>query len=239
MRKERWDRLENQLLVAALLVLFVASIVTAILQVDPGWQTPLIFLALFAILRIVIPVDEIHGHVKYLRDVAGLSVQTYPTVSAFYADLRHALDEATSSVDLTHIRQQPAGDFTGSQPSEYFQQVLAWAQAGEGRLVRRVICIPNAKMWAWAEELAEHTRDFPRYEVRVVQWSLDVPAINMAIMDGRALFLAVTGETVERTRGVGIEDAQCAQNFLEYFNTLWRVGVPLERFLTAHAKPEA
>ena len=236
MNRHFWDRLESRLLVLVLFVLLGASVITAALKIDASWQTPLIFLALLAILRLVTPVDEIHADVRYLRDVAGLSVQTYPTVDTFYADLRHAVDEAGMTLDLTHIRDQPPSDFTGSQPSEYFKQVLRFAETGEGRLVRRIISVRNDEMRVWAEDLDLHTRELRRYQIRVVDWSIAAPAVNMAIVDTRAAFLAVTGETIERTRGIAVEDERVAQYFVEYYNTLWRDAVPLHEFLEHHAR---
>jgi hypothetical protein len=198
---------------------------------------PLIFLALMAILRIVVPVDEIHEDVKYLRNVAGLSVQTYPTVDLFYRDLRHAVDEATASLDLTHVRDQPPSDFEGSEPSDYFSQVINWVIADASRSVRRVIAVRNDRMLDWAKQLYSETSHCTRYQVRVIDWSIAAPAINLAIVDKRVAFLAITGESIERTRGLGVEDDRVAGYFSDYFNSLWHEGRPLETFLKDSVEP--
>lgn len=230
MKAESMKRIEDRLLVAAIFVLLLVSIAGAVLKIDPAWQSPLIVTALLAILRIVTPVDEIAANVKYLRELAGTAVQTYSTVDAYYSDLLHAMSKATASLDLTHIRDQPPSDFIGSHPGEYFKHVRDWVSSTDGRYVRRIIAVRNPKMRAWAEELARQTKDLP-YKVRVIDWSVDVPAINMTIVDGRALFLAVTGEVLERTRGLAIEDERVAEAFTEYYNTLWRSAEPLDDYL--------
>jgi hypothetical protein len=230
-KSRKIQELENRLLLFALIVLLGASVATAALHVNAAWQSPLIFLALIAILRLVVPVDEIHEDVKYLRGVAGLSVQTYPTVEAFYIDLRHAVNEAELSLDLTHIRNQSPVEFVGREPSEYFREVLDWVSTNESRAVRRIIAVRNHEMLIWAQQLAVETEQFARYRVHVIDWSIESPAINLALVDSRVAFLAVTGETVERTRGIAIEDEHVATYFVEYFNNLWREAKPLKDFL--------
>lgn len=231
MKSRRIQELENRVLYAALVVLLGASIASAALHVNAAWQSPLIFLALLAILRLVTPVDEIHQDVKYLRDLAGLSVQTYPTVDAYYIDLRHAVNEATVSLDLTHIRNQAPPEFVGREPSEYFKQVRDWVGASDSRSIRRIISIKNAEMLTWAKQLAEEIEGIPRYRVSVLDWSIESPAINLAIVDQRVVFMAITGETIERTRGIAVEDEHVAAYFVEYYNTLWREAQPLQKFL--------
>ncbi len=234
-RKSLVTSLEDRLLVAALLVLFGASIVTAALHISSSWQAPLIFLALLAVIKLVAPVDEIHEDVRFLRGVAeAVSVQRYATVESFYTDLTHAVDEATVSLDLSHIRDQPPADFRGSHPTEYFNRVMEWTTAGPQRSVRRLISVRNDEMRQWARLLADATSQIPAFRVRVVKWDIDAPAINMAIVDGKAVFLAITGEVVERTKGLGIEDTDVAAYFTDYYNMLWNHSVDLAVFLTSH-----
>ncbi len=224
--------LEDRLLVVALLVLFASSILTAAMHISSSWQAPLIFLALLAVIKLVAPVDEIHEDVRYLRGVAeAVRVQRYATMESFYSDLAHAVEEASVSLDLSHIRDQPPAEFRGNRPTEYFNRVMEWTTSGSQRSVRRLISIRNQEMRQWASQLADATSQIPAFRVRVVKWDMDAPAINMAIVDGKAVFLAITGEIVERTKGLGIEDTDVAAYFTDYYNMLWNNSIDLATFL--------
>ena len=87
-------------------------------------------------------------------------------------------------------------------------------------------------MLAWAQHLAKSQSKMPRYHIRVVDWSINAPALNMAVVDNKAVFLALTGETVERTKGFAIEDETTAEYFTHYYTVLWNAGVDLQEFLT-------
>jgi hypothetical protein len=227
--------LETKLLLGLLAVLFVASILTSIFNVDAKWQTPLIFLALIAILRLLTPVDEIHTDVRYLRELSSSAkISPFPTIDAFYADLRHALSKATYSLDLTHIRDNPPQDF-GEHASGWFEAVLEWLSKDSARSARRLISVRNEGMRTWAAELQRASSQVSRLQVRVVDWSVDAPAINMAIVDANVVFLAVTGELLERTRGIAVEDHAVASYFTDYYNNLWHAAVPLDEFLSRAA----
>lgn len=235
-RRAILQTVEDRILIAVLAILFVASIIGAIVGVPAAWQTPIIVAALVAIMRLLAPVEEIHEDVKFLRGVASaMSIQSYATLQAFYADLTHAVEEAKETLDVTHIRDNPPDDFVGSRPSDYFHMVTTWLQADSSRSVRRVIAVRNAAMHAWAVQLAEAAAHMPNYQVRVVDWSVAAPAINMAIVDGRAVFLAITGDTLERTRGLGIEDQTVSGYFCDYYGNLWRAAEPLDDFLRERA----
>jgi hypothetical protein len=229
----RLEAIERRLLIGALAILLGSSILGAVLKWGIAWQMPLIIMTLLVILRTVIPVEEIHDDVKYLREVSGLSVQSYPTLSSYYLDLRHGVSEARHSLDLTHIRDNPPDDFLGVHPSEYFREVVAFAENDEGHYVRRIIAVRNDRMRAWAETLHQSTSLIPRYQVRVIEWATQAPAINLSIIDNKAVFLAVTGDSVERTRGLAVEDEKISSYFSDYFSTLWRESKPLAEFLSS------
>jgi hypothetical protein len=57
-------------------------------------------------------------------------------------------------------------------------------------------------MREWAEGLLQSMHKCRRFEVRVVDWRVDAPAVNMAIIDNEVVFLAVTSDSVTRTGGV-------------------------------------
>jgi hypothetical protein len=71
-----------------------------------------------------------------------------------------------------------------------------------------------------------------RFEVRVVDWRVDAPAVNMAIIDNEVVFLAVTSDSVTRTGGIAVEEREVASHFSDYYRTLWNASTPLEKLLT-------
>ncbi len=91
-------------------------------------------------------------------------------------------------------------------------------------------------MYDWAVELQAAASQLPRFQVRVVHWNIDAPAINIAIIDGSVVFLAVTGEMLERTRGIAIEDASVAQYFSDYYTNIWHCAQALDEYLAHHKK---
>lgn len=223
--------LEHKVLLVILVILFVGSVVTAIENVEARWQVPLILLALIAIIRLVTPVEEIHTDVQYLKSLStSAKVNPYPSLEAFYADLRHALSQAKYTLDLTHIRDNPPADF-GDHASGWFDAVVDWLEADPARSVRRLIAIRNEAMHEWAQELERVSDRLPRLEVRVVTWNIDAPAINVAIIDGNVVFLAVTGEMLERTRGIAVEDPGVAHYFSDYYNNVWHCADSLSSYL--------
>jgi hypothetical protein len=227
---------ENRVLLVVLVVLLAASIITSVFNVNARWQTPLIFLALIAIINLLTPVGEIHSDVRYLRQLSSSArISPYSTVDAFYADLRHALTKADYNLDLTHIRDNPPDDFK-DHTSGWYDTLLDWLAADGSRSARRIISVRNEQMREWAETLATTAQEQPRLHVAVVDWSVGAPAINMAIIDGNVVFLAVTGQLLERTCGVAIEDKAVAQYFVDYYNNLWGHAMPLGDYLRGHPR---
>jgi hypothetical protein len=183
------------------------------------------------VIRLLDPVEEIHTDVRYLRDATKtIKAKTFPTVEDFYTALQQAVREATTTLDLTHIRDNPPADF-GPESTEYTRYVFDWIRRDVRHSVRRIISIRNEAMLLWARELYQEVAELPGYHVRVLDWSIPVPAPNMAVVDSSAVFLALTGETVERTKGLAIEDVTTAQYFEDYYSTLWHSSVDLAQYL--------
>jgi hypothetical protein len=233
-KKPDFARLEDRALVLGLAVLAGASVVTAIVNVPAAWQGPLVLAALLLIIRLLSPVEEIHTDVRYLRQAAtSVKVELFPGIDEFYDQLRDAREEAASTLDLTHIRDDAPSDF-GQGAALWSDSVVDWLTAKEGRSVRRVISARSESMKAWAKQLLQIQADVPAYHIRVVDWDIDAPAINMVIIDARVVFLAITGETTERTKALGIEDRVSGEYFSSYYTRLWNAGTDLSDWLTAN-----
>jgi hypothetical protein len=232
---KRWKfaDVQSKVLIVALGLLAVASIVTAAFNVPPEWQTPLVLTALLAIILLLTPVEEIHSDVRFLRAAAtSVKVERFPNVDEFYAQLGTAIKRAASTVDLSHIRDEPPREF-GGEAAGWTDSVAAWLEAAPGRSVRRVIAIRSQAMREWALELHQQELKLPGYHVHVVDWVLDAPALNMVIIDSKVVFLAITGATTERTKALGIEDEVSGDYFSSYYQRLFDSGTPLAEWLAA------
>lgn len=243
MKRRLVETAQDRFLVIVLVALGVLSVGIPIYEgitesnVPASWNTPLILLALYAIVKLVGSLPEIHTDVRFLRSRAeGIRAQRLPTVRDFYDSLRAGLNQASATIDLTHIRDTPPVDF-GPGASDFFEKVLEWSE-GDGRSVRRIIAVRSPAMLEWAKELESRTQTLPRFKVRVVDWTIDAPALNMAIIDDRAVFLALSGSLPERMKGLGIEDQATTQHFAEYYQCLWDASEDLTSWL-ANTSQEA
>jgi hypothetical protein len=242
MKKRLVETTEDRLLVTVLGLLFLVSLLVPLGERITGkewpaaWSAAVVLAALYSILRLVGTVPEIHSNVQYLRNVADVRVQRLDNVSDFYESLTSAVDKARATLDLTHIRDTPPRDF-GTRADVFFDKLVDWC-AEDGRSIRRVISARNPAMRAWARQLQEETKHLSRFNVRVTNWSLETPAMNMAIVDGKVVFLALTADAAERTKGIAMEDPTGAQYFTDYYDTLWRTSTPLEEWLAGRQAVE-
>jgi hypothetical protein len=232
--------LGDKLLLAFLIILFAYSVVAAIYQtvtknqVPSAFTAPVVLAGLYAVVKLVADLPEIHEDVRYLRRAADVHVDRMATVKDFHDSLLKALEKATSTLDLTHIRDNPPADF-GPEASKFYEQLVDWVTV-DGRSIRRIIAVKSPAMCDWARNLADDTKHLSNFRIRVIDWKPNVPAINLAIVDGRAVYLALTGEVVERTAGIGIEDDTATQYFSDYYNTLWHGSVDLKDWLAADSR---
>ena len=223
--------LEDRFLRAGLWFLAATSVVTAIFSVPAAWQTPIILLALILIISLLDPVAEIRTDVRYLRNVyTSAPSRNFNTTREFYDDLGRAVDQAVSTADLTHIRDNPPADF-GQEAETYSELIIEWLRRDPSHSARRIISVRSSAMMDYARALQQVQARVPSYRIRVVDWSISAPALNMAIIDGKAVFLALTGETPERTKGFAVEDETTAKYFASYYSVLWGAAVELDEFL--------
>jgi hypothetical protein len=138
---------------------------------------------------------------------------------------------ATSKLDLTHIRPDRLGRF-GPEAEVSARLVMEFVEKGGS--VRRIVAVWNDEMKEWARQLAKDSRLHANYHVCVVDWSAKVPPVNMAIVDANAVFLTVAGSTPDRMNGVGIEDRVIAEYFSAYYEQLYASGAELSEWVRAH-----
>jgi hypothetical protein len=234
----RFARISDRTLRLSLLILAVLSVLLAILDsigvlhVNATWIIPVVLIALFAIIQTLDPVEEIHSDVRYLRTQAPeVKVQRFQGPKDFYTVYNGAIRNASASLDLTHIRRDSPERF-GAEAEASTRLVTDFVDTGGS--VRRIIAIRNDEIKAWARHLDKESRDQNNYHVCVVNWMNDVPPINMAIVDAKAVFLTVAGSTPDRVNGIGIEDAVIGEYFSAYYEQLYTSGVELSEWLRGH-----
>lgn len=223
--------LENRILLGVLTCLLIISAVGSVIKIGIQWQIPLIYVALFVIIRLLIPVAEINMDVKSLRELSGSpKVSSFTDVAALYENLRHALSSAESTVDTTHIRDTAPSHIKG-QSKGWFEATVEWSQGQPSRSLRRIISVRNQAMLEWANELRQLADSIPNFQIRVVDWNVDAPAINVILVDDSIVFIVITGEVFERTKGIAIEDKAVVNYFYQYYDKLWNSAQPVGEYL--------
>lgn len=170
----------------------------------------------------------------YTEGISGLQPALYLDNEQFYSTAAAQLPLTRRSIMLTYLRRRPPEYYSSAAAAEYFAAVLAWAREPGARSARRVICAPNPEMRNWAQKHYEETREIKNYEARVIPWDVDADAVNIALFDDSAVFLAFSGEaSFQDLSGLRLEGAEALRGFSSYFNQLWhsRNGRTLEEFV--------
>jgi hypothetical protein len=238
-RQQEGQGTEDRIVGILLGVAVLFSIVSNIIQVPIQWQIPFIFLALFAIFKLVFPIRELVHQVKSLSSNQSLiQFKHYPSNSDFYNEMHQIVRNALYRISVTYIRRSPPSDFASREAKAYFDFVLEWAKRSPDRTLRRIICIPDDRMPVWARSHYDETKNIPHYKVRIVEWRIEADALNLALIDNTTVFLAFSGETEQDMRGLSLRSDQALNYFDIYYSQLWSAGKPLHRFLDQHRQSE-
>ncbi|GLZ16449.1 hypothetical protein Acsp04_66840 [Actinomadura sp. NBRC 104425] len=175
---------------------------------------------------------EINEDVLMARPQEGIEQPAwYLNNEQFYANATERVKVANSRILVTYIRRRPPDYYTSEAAAAYFAAVIEWAKKPGARSVRRIICIPNSEMHAWATRHHEETFGVRNYEVRVVRWDIDADGINMALFDDSTTFLAFSGAASQELSGFRVDSPQFLRYFVGYFEQLWSTARPLEEYL--------
>lgn len=227
------DGVEDKVILVICVIVVGASVVGAVYDWPPTVLLPLIFVALYAILRNLLPLRGMHetlrqtqaelGEVK--AELAGHQCpkfRYYANNAEFYSALSEAvLGSAENQLDLWYVRQTPPTTLAQKAAKRYFENVLRWARENSSRSVRRLICVNSEEMRQWAFVHHAQTRQVLNYEAHIVEWDIKADLLNMAIVDERLVFLAFSGATGQAIRGMSMEDPEAAKYFTDYFNQHW------------------
>ncbi len=237
------DSLEYLLLLAGMLVMVAFSLVSAVYAFSVAWLMPIIFLALYMILRVLVPLRAAEPKVRDFRDqIAALGrrldalqislsatpVQYHIDNNEFYGNLTERVrNTACTRVDVTYFRKVPPSAFAQEKSQQYFRSLLEWAGENPSRIVRRVIGVHNDKMRKWAYEHWAETNGTPNYEARIIEYQGKPDMFNMALIDDRYVYLAFSGPTDQSMSGLDIDDARACHYFTRYYDQNWTIAEPL------------
>lgn len=155
------DRVEDRLILVACLILAGGSVVGAIFDWSPVVYLPFIFLALYAILRILLPLRGLRETLRQtqvelaemqdrLLDHECVDFRRYENNAELYGALAEVVSsEARNQIDTWYVRRVPPTAFVQKEAKRYFASVLNWAKSDPSRCVRRVICVNSPEMREW------------------------------------------------------------------------------------------
>ncbi len=134
------DNLEYFFLFAGLIAAVVFSLAAAIWRFPIAWLLPAIFLALYMILRVLVPLrnaqpvlQDFHNQIAALRgqlDALQISLGATPVEyhidnNEFYGKLtERIMNSAQHRLDVTYVRRIPPTAFTQEKSQRYFKSIL-------------------------------------------------------------------------------------------------------------------
>jgi hypothetical protein len=189
-----WETLESRLVLAAVVLLIGLSIIDAIWRLSERWTIPAIFLSLGVVLKLSLSSRKAIDDVKSSQ-VAPVELNIYEDGEQFYNALRKEASAATQSIESTYVRKYPPTLMTKvPAASLYFEGVIEWSRVGGRHSVRRVFGRGAAGdgMHEWLADHYKSVKGIENYRVRVIDWPSDIPAINLAIIDSRIVFLLLS-----------------------------------------------
>lgn len=223
-----WDRWRVLLGWSAGIGAGLFAIASGLLGWDKYWQLPVILLLLFVIVRLVSPIDRVAKQVGDLHSAAAVRVHIYENISDLYADLRIEISRAKRSLNLTHIYDSPPPIFAHLDLSAYFDDIDEWVRSGKNRSVHRIISCHDDGMRQWAGILLAKCQENPRFHVKVVDWAMKAPPLNLAIIDQSVVFIVVAGHGLEQTVGMSIHSPIVAGHYLQYYELLLSKSTDLD-----------
>jgi hypothetical protein len=247
------DSLEYSVLLVGLIVMVAFSFVSAVYAFSVAWVMPIIFLALYMILRVLVPLRGAEPRVRAFRDqIAALErrfdalqislsatpVQYHIDNDEFYGNLAERVQNtARTRVDVTYFRTVPPSAFAQEKSKQYFRSLLEWAGEDPSRIVRRIIGVHSDSMRTWACQHLAETRDTPNYEARIVEYLGKPDMLNIALIDDRYVYLAFSGPTDQSMSGLDIDDARACQYFSRYYEQNWAIAERLADWVARTTAP--
>jgi len=214
--------------VISLIELFASEFV----PISDDWFVPIVFLCLVLIIEIISDLYSIEEKVDLVVEESGYSkVDMYYNYADYFRALSTGLKAADSSVYLTHVRHQSPDDFSSQEVDDWFNEVQQWCDRNPSSPVRRITTLSNERMLEWGETLKQYTEEKSNFYIKTIDWEFEFPMVNMVIFDEEEVYLTLTSDTAEQTKGVRVRDPEMAEAYVEYFNYMWRYSDELNNRL--------
>ena len=221
----RSERLESNVLTAALLVGAVVSIVDSIWHFldNSSWAISLIFFALIVMIRTLDSTRE-----RVVAVSAGTPLRTYDTLSVYYSALMHAVQQAEHSVYAVFSHDRAPKRQT-EESREYYEVCIRWSKKHPGgRAFHRIIRLPSTSpdIEQWVGEQKNLASEVENYHVRVLRYpeGMEPEGENFAVIDSSVVFLGFAMSDREEMKGFSIRDTRVAAAFEQHYRELWRLA---------------
>ena len=192
---------------------------------------PVVLMLLFISYQLT-QLTEVNNKIGMFVDDHGYNkVEVYNNYPDFYKSLAGGLDEAENSVYLTHVRDQTPEEFNADEANEWFQKIKDWAEDNPGTPIRRVTSMNTENMVSWGRELKRQTNEVSNFNINVVDWDHGFQMVNFVVYDEKELYVTLTSDTAEETKGAKIVDEELARAYADYFNSLWNFSKPLDEVI--------
>jgi len=216
---------EQKLLLLALLLMIGGSIVANLFAWDVKWQVPLIYAVLYVLLSVVIEVRD--------RQTPTPSTH-YRTSDEFFLSFTRLVRTAERNVYTSYVRNTPPQSFHSPAALQYFRTAADWTRSNPGTSFHRIIGVPEQEpcrsvMRQWLREHHEEMRGMANYHARVVTTNSGVDAVNLAIIDDKAVLLLLTSDGSFMS-GHSLERAEAVNSFRDYYRSWWASADPLDGY---------
>ena len=192
------------------------------------WFTMGVFGVLFCIFHFCSEIPNMNSKFNKIEQKLAMSgFQTFESYKGFYDSLSSAITNAKVELLLTHVRQQTPTQFKTDR--DYFGLVERWADEHPEGLVKRIGALSNSEMNEWCMQQFEYSEKYQNFYFRALTWTHAFSHINMAIIDKKDVYIAISGETTEETSGLYVADPKVAEYFIKYFQNMWVEGHTKER----------
>ncbi len=212
---------EYSVFIALIIAVLIAILDTVYDDFVPDkWFIVGIFSILLTITYYALKMVSIETTVSEINNKLSLNgIKNFKNYEHFYTALTEAVKDSHKELLLTHIRQDPPTNWSSSE--DYFNLVEDWAKKNPSGSIKRIGACPNPEMKEWAENELALSKKYQNYYFRVVDWNNPFPHINMAIIDRKMVFIAITGSDLHSTHGIKFHDQESIDAFYDYFQNMW------------------
>jgi Family of unknown function (DUF6879) len=226
MRNLNLQKIEHRVMLAILPAVVAGSIVANILSWDVKWQIPLIFTVLYVILTVAVEIRE--------NQARPLSIH-YRSSDEFFTSFSRFVQAAEHRICTSYVRQTPPSSFASPAAERYFKDAVRWMRGNPGGSFYRIIGVPTrephrTEVLRWLIDHHSEMKDVGNYHARVVSLESGVDAINVAVIDDKAVLLLLTSDGSFMS-GHSLETPASVASFRDYYSSWWASAEPLSEYL--------